>query len=245
MQGRAAAHTGKRNGDWAGSRQGRNYTVQGNILVGSEVVDAVAAHFESSEGLGMPLAERLILALQAGYEKGGDRRWGLSQSAALRVADPGDPGRGGDYLSVSIDVGEHAQPVAELLRIYRTTQARLGWRSFSEVRGGDVIELKRMLHALGYWRKDLAQFPKEPQVRRDIGVMRALASDVQREVDEQRKALAAYREELSVYDALAMDAVDAFRKDHALVFQGNARGLVDDRLVAALREAYFAKVRAR
>jgi uncharacterized Ntn-hydrolase superfamily protein len=245
MQGRAAAHTGKSNGDWAGSRQGKNYTVQGNILVGSEVVDAVAAHFEASEGVGLPLAERLILALEAGYKKGGDRRWGLSQSAALRVADPNDPGRGGDYLSVSIDVGEHTQPVAELLRIYRTTQSRLGWRSFSEVRGRDVIELKRMLHALGYWRKDLAEFPKEPQVRRDVGIMRELAPDVQRQLEEQRKALSAYMDELSLFDAAAMDAVDAFRKEHRLAYQGNARGLVDERLVDALREAYLAKLRAR
>jgi uncharacterized Ntn-hydrolase superfamily protein len=245
MQGRTAAHTGKENGDWAGSRQGKNYTVQGNILVGAEVIESVAAHFESTEGIGMPLAERLILALEAGHKKGGDRRWGLTQSAALRVADPSDPGRGGDYLSVSIDVGEHPQPVAELLRIYRTTQGRLGWRPFSEVRGRDVIELKRMLHTLGYWNKELATFPKEPQVRRDLGTMRQVPDDARRQAEEQQKALRAYMDELSLYDAAAMDAVDAFRKDHKLVYQGNARGLVDDRLVEALREAYFAKLRTR
>ena len=43
MQGRSAAHTGKQNGNWAGSRQGKTYTVQANIMVGPEVVDAVAA----------------------------------------------------------------------------------------------------------------------------------------------------------------------------------------------------------
>src|SRR5258707_8878015 len=41
MQGRTAAHSGKENGDWAGSRQGRNYTVQGNILVGPEVIQSI------------------------------------------------------------------------------------------------------------------------------------------------------------------------------------------------------------
>lgn len=244
MQGRSAAHTGKENGDWAGSRQGKNYTVQGNILVGPEVVEAVAAHFEASEGLGLPLGERLILALEAGYKKGGDRRWGLFQSAALRVADPSDSGRGGDYLSVSIDVGEHAQPVAELLRIYRTTQGRLGWRAFSEVRGRDVIELKRMLHALGYWRKELAEFPREPAVRRDLGALRQLPEEARRQVEEQQRALRAYLDELAVYDAAAMDGVDAFRKDRKLDYQGTARGLVDERLIEALREAYFAKLRA-
>src|SRR5688572_30134363 len=66
MKGRTAAFTGKENGQWAGSRQGKNYTVQGNILVGPEVVDAVTAHLDATAGTRMPLAERLILALEAG-----------------------------------------------------------------------------------------------------------------------------------------------------------------------------------
>src|SRR5215218_4857415 len=43
MKGRSAAHTGKGNSAWAGSKQGKNYTVQANIMVGPEVVEAVAA----------------------------------------------------------------------------------------------------------------------------------------------------------------------------------------------------------
>lgn len=238
MQGRTAAFTGKENGVWAGSRQGRNYTVQGNILIGREVIDAVADHFESTEGTGMPLAERLILALAAGQAKGGDRRWGLFQSAALRVADPNDPGRGGDHLSVSIDVGEHADPIGELRRIYWTTQRRLGYRSFSEIQGRDVIELKRMLHALGYWRKDLKELPPEPVVRADPALQRTDPERFQKQIDEQRKPFEAYMKEFALYDSAAMDAVDAFRKDHNLVFEGNPRGLVDERFVQALGEAY-------
>jgi uncharacterized Ntn-hydrolase superfamily protein len=99
MKGRTASFTGKENGAWAGSRDGKNYTVQGNILVGPEVLDAVAAHLDSTAGTTMPLAERLILALEAGQAKGGDKRWGYFQSAAIRVADPNDPGRGGDHIS--------------------------------------------------------------------------------------------------------------------------------------------------
>ena len=72
MKGRSAAHTGNSNNAWAGSRQGKTYTVQANIMVGPEVVDAVASTFEASEGTGAPLAERMILALEAGYARGGD-----------------------------------------------------------------------------------------------------------------------------------------------------------------------------
>src|SRR5437667_6090938 len=132
MRGRAAAHTGKQNGNWAGSRQGRNYTVQANIMVGPEVVDAVAKTFESTEGTGMPLAERMILAMEAGYAKGGDRRWGNLQSAAIKVADPNDPGRGNDHITLAIEVGEHPAPVAELKRIYYTTGRRLRYRTISK-----------------------------------------------------------------------------------------------------------------
>src|SRR6476660_1258574 len=162
MKGRTAAHTGKQNNAWAGSRQGRNYTVQANTMVGPEVVDAVATTFEATEGTGMPLAERMILAVEAGHAKGGDRRWGNLQSAAIKIADPNDPGRGGDFITLAIEVGENPEPVAEMKRIYYTTGRRLGYRSFSKVEGADVIELKRMLHALGYWRPSLAVFPDAP-----------------------------------------------------------------------------------
>src|SRR5438874_2814316 len=162
MKGRSAAHTGKQNGNWAGSRQGPTYTVQANIMVGPEVVEAVAKTFEASEGTGMPLAERMILAMEAGYAKGGDRRWGNLQSAAIKIADPNDPGRGNDHMTLAIEVGENPEPVAEMKRIYYTTGRRLGYRTFSRIEGPDVIELKRMLHGAGYWRPALAAFPDAP-----------------------------------------------------------------------------------
>ncbi len=212
MLGRAAAHTGERNGVWAGSRQGVNYTVQANIMVGPEVINAVADHFESTAGTGMPLAERMILAMAAGQAKGGDRRWGLLQSAAIKIADPNTPGRGGDNIALAIEVGEHAEPVGELKRIYYTTARRLGYRSFSRIDGADVVELKRMLHALGYWRPSLEAFPANASTR-----------------------------EFGLYDDEAIAAVDKFRADNEMVYQGNPAGLVDERFINALRAAYFAK----
>src|SRR4029434_7173799 len=111
----------------------------------------------------MRLAERMIVALEAGQAKGGDRRWGNLQSAAIKIADPNDPGRGGDYIALAIEVGENPEPVAELKRIYYTTARRLGYRTLSRLERSDVIELKRMLHTLGYWRPTLATFPDPPQ----------------------------------------------------------------------------------
>ena len=212
MKGQTAAHTGQRNNAWAGSKQGLNYTVQANIMVGPEVIEAVAASFESTEGSGMPLAERMILALEAGQAKGGDKRWGLLQSAAIKVADPNVPGRGGDHIAVAIEVGEHATPVAEMKRIYLTTARRLGYREFSRVEGADVLELKRMLHTLGYFRPTLTAFPEGNAAR-----------------------------ELNVFDEEAIAAVDKFRNDNGMAYQGNPPGLVDPRFIEALRAAYFKK----
>lgn len=243
MKGRSAAHTGKGNGEWAGSRQGLNYTVQANIMVGPEVVEAVAKSFESTEGTGMPLAERLILALEAGQAKGGDRRWGNLQSAAIKVADPNDPGRGGDHITLAIEVGEHAEPVGEMKRIYYTTARRLGYRTFLRIEGPDVVELKRMLHALGYWRPALAAFPAAPAVNllRNEQLRKTDPAALDKAQTEARRLAADYQREFGQYDTEAIAAVDKFRQDKGLQYPGNPPGLVDERLVAALRTEYFAK----
>jgi uncharacterized Ntn-hydrolase superfamily protein len=247
MKGRAAAHTGKGNGNWAGSRQGLNYTVQANIMVGPEVVEAVAATFESTEGTGVPLAERMILALEAGQQKGGDRRWGNLQSAAIKIADPNDPGRGGDYITLAIEVGEHAEPVGEMKRIYYTTQRRLGYRTFARVEGPDVVELKRMLHAVGYWRPNLSAFPAAPTVnaQRNQELRQASPSEFEKAQAEQRRAAQEYQRQYAQYDEETVAAVDKFREDKGLTYAGNPPGLVDERLVSALRAAYLEKRKAR
>jgi uncharacterized Ntn-hydrolase superfamily protein len=247
MKGRAAAHTGKQNGNWAGSRQGRTYTVQANIMVGPDVIDAVATTFEASEGTGMPLAERMILAMEAGHAKGGDRRWGNVQSAAIKIADPNDPGRGGDFITLAIEVGEHPEPVAELKRIYYTTGRRLGYRTFSRVDGSDVIELKRMLHASGYWRPSLAAFPEAPASINTPKMQELRKTDpaqYEKVAAELRKASADYTRDYSQFDEEAISAVDKFRADRNLNYQGNPAGLVDARLIDALRAVYFEKKKA-
>jgi uncharacterized Ntn-hydrolase superfamily protein len=241
MQGRTASFTGKENGAWAGSRAGLHYVVQGNILVGPEVVEAVAASFESTAGLDMPLAERLILALRAGHAKGGDKRWGNLQSAALRVADPNDPGRGGDHVSIAIDVGEHAEPAEELYRIYRTTQRRLGYRSFSRIAGPDVVELHRMLHALGHFRPEVEELPEAPKLQAESSLLRTDPAAFQAALAAFRETATAFETTWGTFGEDSIAAVDAFRAAHGLAQPGYPAGLVDERLVAALRAAYQAR----
>src|SRR5581483_2042148 len=165
--------------------------------------EAVAATFEASEGSGMPLAERMILAMEAGYAKGGDRRWGNLQSAAIKIADPNDPGRGNDHIALAIEVGEHPEPVAELKRIYYTTGRRLGYRSFSKVEGPDVIELKRMLHGAGYWRPSLTAFPDPPpsiNTPKMLELQRTNRAEYDKLAADARAAQAAYARDFGVFD---------------------------------------------
>jgi uncharacterized Ntn-hydrolase superfamily protein len=247
MTGRAAAHTGKGNGNWAGSKQGLHYTVQANIMVGPEVIEAVAATFDATAGSGMPLAERMILAMEAGQARGGDRRFGNLQSAAIKVADPNDPGRGGDHITLAIEVGEHPEPVAEMKRIYYTTGRRLGYRTFSKIEGQDVIELKRMLHALGYFRPSLASFPDPPPNANSPKMQELRKSNpdaFQKAMADAKQNSASYTREYATFDEEAVGAVDKFRADKGLNYQGNPPGLVDQRFVDALKAAYLEKRRS-
>lgn len=112
-RGRVAAFTGEKCIDWAGHKLGDGYSVQGNLLTGPEVIDAMAEAFETTEGL---LAERLIAALRAGQEKGGDKRG--KQSAALLIFREGwGYGRLNDRFR-DIRVDDHEEPIEELARVY-------------------------------------------------------------------------------------------------------------------------------
>jgi len=158
-KGRTAQWTGKeqygaeKQGDWVNMRTGPNFAVQGNSLVGPEVVDAVANTFQASASSGRALADRLIEALAAGHALGGDGRHGETQSAAVVIADP-RPGvsRRPDHVSVNINVCEHPEPVGEMRRIYATASEALGFRNLEQFAGRDILQLKMMLHALGFYR---------------------------------------------------------------------------------------------
>jgi len=161
MQGRSAQWTGsgqygaEAQGDWVAERSGATFAVQGNSLVTTAVVDSVFETFQRSEGSRRHLADRLIEALYAGHLLGGDGRHGDTQSAAVLVADP-RPGasRRPDGVTVDINVCENPEPVLEMRRIYNTISETLGFRELRQFAGNDVLQLKVILHALGYFRSD-------------------------------------------------------------------------------------------
>ena len=87
-----------------------------------------------------------------------------------------------------------------------------------------------------------------PQMRRvhQSRCARALAIELldeqgQRDVADIRKQSADYDREYATFDQETIAAVDKFREEHTLNYQGNPAGLVDERFVSALRAAYLAK----
>jgi len=114
VDGGAASHTGRACLDWAGSLTGDGWAIQGNILVGSEVVEAMQLAWEASDP-DAPLARRLLDALAAGDEAGGDKRG--RQSAAILVVREGAGYGGLDDIAVDLRVDDHPAPVGELARL--------------------------------------------------------------------------------------------------------------------------------
>ena len=106
--GPGAAFTGSSCVDWCGHQIFEDFSVAGNMLAGPQVLQATAAAFQKSQHL--PLAERLLAAMAAGEEAGGDKRG--KQSAALCIQ--GDE----DYRQLDLRVDDHEEPMHELRRLY-------------------------------------------------------------------------------------------------------------------------------
>lgn len=123
--GRAATFTGAQCTPWAGGRHGDSWAVQGNILAGPHVVEAVAEAYGEATGT---FAERLVTALLAGDAAGGDRRG--RQSAAVKVwASPLDRERERLDVELFLRIDDAELPVHDLQRLVRQAIAepdRLG-----------------------------------------------------------------------------------------------------------------------
>jgi uncharacterized Ntn-hydrolase superfamily protein len=147
-EGGGATFTGSECLDWAGGKTGPCYAAQGNILVSSETVDALASTFEASSG---SLAERLLDCLDAAQAAGGDRRG--QQSAALLIVE-----KDGGYAKLSdvvvdLRVEDHERPLEELRRLFGLHEMLFGetprdqWVTVDDALAG---ELRERLARLGY-----------------------------------------------------------------------------------------------
>ncbi len=111
--GRIGQHTGAKCIEWAGAIAGQGFSVAGNMLANERVIQETARAYRQSRKY---FPERLIEALQAGEAAGGDKRG--RQSAALLVYSTEE------YADLDLRVDDHADPLAELRRLYEKAHER-------------------------------------------------------------------------------------------------------------------------
>jgi uncharacterized Ntn-hydrolase superfamily protein len=144
--GRAAAFTGSECNDWAGHRIGAGYAVQGNILAGEAVVDAMAHAFDDTPG---PLVERLVASLEAGQAAGGDRRGQQSAAVVVERAGARSESREGIDRICDLRVEDHETPIAELRRLVTIwtgwEAARRANRFYERKEYGSAVEAMRIV----------------------------------------------------------------------------------------------------
>ncbi len=118
-KGEFAAHTGPEATPWAGDKQGKYCTAQGNILAGPDVVAKMVEAFEASEkdakGVRNHISRRLVAALEAGQAAGGDKRG--QQSAALLIVKKDAGVWLHNDVVLRLQVDDNPQPIAELRRL--------------------------------------------------------------------------------------------------------------------------------
>jgi uncharacterized Ntn-hydrolase superfamily protein len=111
-KGNIAAYTGPNAPTWAGDRQGKNWSAQGNILAGPQVPESMGKAFEATQG---ELAEKMWAALKAGDDAGGDSR-GRQSASMLIVRKGGGRNINNDrYLYLNVD--DAPNPFPELRRL--------------------------------------------------------------------------------------------------------------------------------
>lgn len=174
--GNSAAYTGARCFDWAGAVAGEGYAAQGNILVGEETVAGMARAFERTAG---SLADRLVAALYAGQDAGGDSRG--RQSAAILVVSEGGGYGGLSDRALDLRVDDHPDPIDELDRLRRLHAVYFGGSAPGEaipVEGRVRAQLRDALTRRGYLGEE------EPD---EEDLHEALVSFMRRENLEERE----------------------------------------------------------
>lgn len=134
--GRVAAYSGSGCTDWKGHLTGPTYSIQGNILLGSRIIDSMKARFLNTTGI---LAVRLMAALQGAKVVGADTRCAVngtsSSSAFIRVAKSTDPQSGPYWLDISVRMANPIpygkDPIDSLQNMFNVWLATVGLAGYS------------------------------------------------------------------------------------------------------------------
>jgi uncharacterized Ntn-hydrolase superfamily protein len=137
-KGEFAAHTGPEASKWAGDKQGKYVTAQGNILAGEAVVADMVKAFEDTEkdanGAFQHLSFRLQAALEAGQAAGGDTRG--QQSAAMIVVKKDCGVWLHNDVVLRLQVDDNPEPIKELRRLVELAARQRGRERYQRCFGG-------------------------------------------------------------------------------------------------------------
>lgn len=158
VHGNVATHTGARCIAFAGHRIGEGYSVQANLMLRETVWDAMAETFEQTRG---DLAERMMAALEAAEEEGGDIRG--RQSAAMVVVNAASSGRPWKDRRLDLRVDDHAEPLVELRRLLTVHRASEGWNAAGELLRGDQIGATEAALAMARFAEAPDLMPTNPE----------------------------------------------------------------------------------
>lgn len=122
-KGNVSSHTGEKASFWAGHKYGKNCSAQGNILASESVVNDMVKAFEQTKG---HLSMRLLRALEAGQNAGGDTR-GMQSAAILIVKKDGGVWLNNDIV-LRLQVDDNTEPIKELRRLIEKAHERFNWK---------------------------------------------------------------------------------------------------------------------
>lgn len=177
VTGDLAAYTGEACVAEAGHMVGEGCVALGNMVAGPQVWESMVATFETSEG---PLAQRLLLALHAGEDSGGDLRG--RRSAAVFVVRASTTGRPWRDTVVDLRVDDSDDPVGELdALVVRLSRYQDVVRAFQQAIGGDPVTADRVLEELR---------PPDPHTEPDHVLWRAVVAALAGREDAARALLA-------------------------------------------------------
>lgn len=192
--GRSATFTGKQCSPWAGGLVNENLAIQGNILAGEGVIQAMLDAYQSNAAMHFP--DRLITALLAGDRAGGDRRG--RQSAAIYVAKHKGGYAGYNDRWIDYRVDDHPDPVSRLVELLELQKLYFGKSPESDqipLEGEPLASLQRIMIRLGYYQG-------EPDGRLDAATSDALRVFTGNENFEERVHLDEGRIDRPVYEFL-------------------------------------------
>jgi uncharacterized Ntn-hydrolase superfamily protein len=134
--GRYASYTGSNCDPWKGHLNGPTYSIQGNILLGPQIIDSMKARYLNTPGM---LAIKLMAALQGAKVVGADTRcasYGTSSSSAfIRVAKSTDPQGGPYWLDLNVRIPnaylQNNDPIDSLQTLFDIWLSTVGLVGFS------------------------------------------------------------------------------------------------------------------